>query len=260
MSITPKPFALAVPDQEIADLRDRLRLTRFPDQAPGEPWAYGTDLGWMRDLVAYWRDGFDWRAQEARLNAFPQFTAPLSGIDVHFLHVPGKGDKPLPLLLSELELGMRDSRELRPDSWRFSVWEAALLGLSLNEAAYLSEILRAGILAVPKGQREAALALGLRRGQVFRLVTWPQALRIVIPPLGNSVNGLLKTTSVASVISVDELLRRTQVLIQERFMVLELFLVAALYYLVLTTLWDLVQRRLERRFGRGYANESADRR
>lgn len=100
MSITPKPFALAVPDQEIADLRDRLRLTRFPDQAPGEPWAYGTDLGWMRDLVAYWRDGFDWRAQEARLNAFPQFTAPLSGIDVHFLHVPGKGDKPLPLLLS----------------------------------------------------------------------------------------------------------------------------------------------------------------
>ncbi|WP_043340991.1 amino acid ABC transporter permease [Belnapia moabensis] len=143
---------------------------------------------------------------------------------------------------------------------RFSVWEAALLGLSLNEAAYLSEILRAGILSVPKGQREAALALGLRRGQVFRLVTWPQALRIVIPPLGNSVNGLLKTTSVASVISVDELLRRTQILIQERFLVLELFAVAALYYLVMTTLWDLVQRRLERRYGRGYAQESAERR
>ncbi|WP_431267414.1 amino acid ABC transporter permease [Dankookia sp. P2] len=143
---------------------------------------------------------------------------------------------------------------------RFSVWEAALIGISLNEAAYLSEILRAGIQSVPKGQREAALALGLHRRQVFRLVTWPQALRVVIPPLGNSVNGLLKTTSVASVISVDELLRRTQVLIQERFMVLELFLVAALYYLVLTTLWDLVQRRLERRFGRGHANEAADRR
>ncbi len=143
---------------------------------------------------------------------------------------------------------------------RFSVWEAALLGLSLNEAAYLSEILRAGILSVPKGQREAALALGLRRGQVFRLVTWPQALRIVIPPLGNSVNGLLKTTSVASVISVDELLRRTQILIQERFLVLELFAVAALYYLAMTTLWDLVQRRLERRYGRGYGQEGADRR
>ncbi len=143
---------------------------------------------------------------------------------------------------------------------RFSIWEAALLGLSLNEAAYLSEILRAGILSVPKGQREAALALGLRRRQVFRLVTWPQALRLVIPPLGNSVNGLLKTTSVASVISVDELLRRTQILIQERFLVLELFAVAALYYLAMTTLWELVQRRLERRYGRGYGQESADRR
>jgi polar amino acid transport system permease protein len=143
---------------------------------------------------------------------------------------------------------------------RFSVWEAALIGISMNEGAYLSEIVRAGILSVPKGQREAAIALGLHRVQVFRLVVWPQALRVVIPPLGNSVNGLLKTTSVASVISVDELLRRTQILIQERFLVLELFLVAALYYLLMTTAWDLVQRRLEKRFGRGYANEAADRR
>ncbi|WP_149539895.1 amino acid ABC transporter permease [Siccirubricoccus phaeus] len=143
---------------------------------------------------------------------------------------------------------------------RFSVWEAALIGMSLNEGAYLSEIVRAGILAVPKGQREAATALGLHRVQVFRLVVWPQALRIIIPPLGNSVNGLLKTTSVASVISVDELLRRTQILIQERFLVLELFLVAALYYLVLTSLWELVQRRLEAHYGRGFGQEGADRR
>nr|WP_242481743.1 amino acid ABC transporter permease [Paracraurococcus ruber] len=143
---------------------------------------------------------------------------------------------------------------------RFSVWEAALIGISLNEGAYLSEIVRAGILSVPKGQREAAAALGLHKAQIFRLVTWPQALRVVIPPLGNSVNGLLKTTSVASVISVDELLRRTQILIQERFLVLELFAVAALYYLVLTTLWEVVQRRLERRYGRGWGAESADRR
>jgi len=143
---------------------------------------------------------------------------------------------------------------------RFSVWEAALIGLSLNEGAYLSEIVRAGILAVPKGQGEAARALGLHRFQVFRLVTWPQALRVMIPPLGNSVNGLLKTTSVVSVISVDELLRRTQILIQERFLVLELFAVAALYYLVLTSLWELVQRRLERRYGRGFGTEAADRR
>jgi len=143
---------------------------------------------------------------------------------------------------------------------RFSVWEAALIGISLNEGAYLSEIVRAGILSVPKGQREAATALGLHRTQVFRLVVWPQAFRVIIPPLGNSVNGLLKTTSVASVISVDELLRRTQILIQERFLVLELFLVAALYYLVLTSLWELVQRRLEKRYGRGFGTEAADRR
>ncbi|MCA3323469.1 MAG: amino acid ABC transporter permease [Roseomonas sp.] len=143
---------------------------------------------------------------------------------------------------------------------RFSVVQAALLGLALNEAAYLSETVRAGILAVARGQREAALALGLRRLQVFRLVIWPQALRIIIPPLGNSVNGLLKTTSVASVISMEELLRRTQILIQERFLVLELFMVAALYYLAMTTAWDFVQRRLEKRYGRGYGTEAADRR
>ena len=138
---------------------------------------------------------------------------------------------------------------------RFSVVQAALLGLALNEAAYLSETVRAGILAVARGQREAALALGLRRIQVFRLVIWPQALRIIIPPLGNSVNGLLKTTSVASVISMEELLRRTQILIQERFMVLELFIAAAVWYLVMTTVWDLVQRRLEARFGRAYVQD-----
>jgi pimeloyl-ACP methyl ester carboxylesterase len=100
MSATPEPFTLTISDESIADLRERLRLTRFPDQAPGEPWAYGTDLGWMREFVAYWKDSFDWRAQEARLNAFPQYKVPLSGIDVHFLHVAGKGENPLPLLLS----------------------------------------------------------------------------------------------------------------------------------------------------------------
>ena len=80
----------------------------------------------------------------------------------------------------------------------------------------------------------------------MRYIVMPQALRIIIPPLGNSVNGLLKTTSITSVISMEELLRRTQVLIQERFLVLELFAVAALYYLAMTTAWDFVQRRIER--------------
>lgn len=136
---------------------------------------------------------------------------------------------------------------------RFSVLEAALLGLILNEAAYLAEIIRSGILAVPAGQRNAGAALGLTPSQVMRYVIMPQAARIVIPPLGNSVNGLLKTTSVTSVISMEEILRRVQILIQEKFLVLELFAVAAIYYLILTTLWDVIQRRLEARFGRAYS-------
>ncbi|WP_186394416.1 amino acid ABC transporter permease [Stappia sp. TSB10GB4] len=136
---------------------------------------------------------------------------------------------------------------------RFSVIEAALIGLALNEAAYLAEIIRAGIEAVPEGQSRAARALGMTERQIMRYIIMPQAFKVIIPPLGNSVNGLLKTTSVTSVISMEELLRRTQVLIQEKFMVLELFAVAALYYLILTTLWDFVQRRIERRFGQSTA-------
>lgn len=96
----PEPFTLHVPDEAIADLRRRLAATRFPDQAPGEPWAYGSDLGYMRDLVRYWAESFDWRAQEARLNALPQYKVPLDDIDLHFIHVEGKGPRPRPLLLS----------------------------------------------------------------------------------------------------------------------------------------------------------------
>ena len=136
---------------------------------------------------------------------------------------------------------------------RFSVVEAALLGLILNEAAYLAEIIRGGILGVPTGQSNAGKALGLSPAQIMIFVVMPQATRIIIPALGNSVNGLLKTTSVTSVISMEELLRSTQILIQERFLVLELFVVAALYYLLMTSLWDVVQRRIEARFGRAYS-------
>ncbi len=96
----PEAFRLHVPDAVIADLRERLSRTRFPDQAPGEPWAYGTDLAYMRSLVDHWHDDFDWRAQEARLNSFPQYKIHLHGIDLHFLHVPGRGPRPHPLLLS----------------------------------------------------------------------------------------------------------------------------------------------------------------
>ena len=88
----------------------------------------------------------------------------------------------------------------------------------LNEAAYLAEIIRGGIMGVSAGQSSAARALGLNSAQSMAHVVLPQAIRIIVPALGNSVNGLLKTTSVTSVISMEELLRKTQILIQEKFL------------------------------------------
>ena len=136
---------------------------------------------------------------------------------------------------------------------RFGVVMSAFVALTLNEGAYLSEIIRAGFSGVAPGQGDAARALGLSRWRTVRLVTLPQAFRIIIPPLGNSVNGLLKATSITSVISMEELMRRSQMIMQLKFEVLEVYCVAAVYYLALTTLWDFAQRALERRFGRGYA-------
>jgi Epoxide hydrolase N terminus len=90
MTMQVEAFKLTVPDTDIADLRERLRRTRFPDQAPAPPWAYGTDVAWMPGLIDYWREKFDWRAQEARLNAFPQYKVHLQDIDLHFLQVEGQ--------------------------------------------------------------------------------------------------------------------------------------------------------------------------
>ena len=95
----PRPFTFRVPTAILRTLRERLARTRFPDSAPGERWLYGTDVDYLRSLVDYWRGPFDWRAQEARLNAFPQFKISRPDYDLHFLHVPGKGPNPTPLLL-----------------------------------------------------------------------------------------------------------------------------------------------------------------
>ena len=96
----PRPFTIQVADDVLADLRGRLGRVRWPDEAPGSGWAYGTDLAYLQQLVAYWRDDYDWRANEARLNAFRQFTVPVSEIDLHFIHEPGVGPDPFPLLIS----------------------------------------------------------------------------------------------------------------------------------------------------------------
>ena len=97
----PEPFTLHVPDASIADLKERLARTRLADAPPlDDPWALGTSQDALTRLLAYWQDGFDWRAAEAKLNAFPQFKTPMDGIDLHYLHVPGNGPNPCPLLLS----------------------------------------------------------------------------------------------------------------------------------------------------------------
>jgi microsomal epoxide hydrolase len=99
-SISMTPFHIAIPDADITDLKARLARTRWPDAVENAGWRYGTDPDFLKQLVAHWRDRFDWRAAEARLNAFPQFTADVDGHAIHFLHVKGKGPKPLPLLIT----------------------------------------------------------------------------------------------------------------------------------------------------------------
>jgi pimeloyl-ACP methyl ester carboxylesterase len=96
----PTPFRLEIPGDVLSDLEARLARVRWPDEPPLQPWATGTSVAYLRGLVDYWRSGFDWRAQEARLNAFRQFKVPLAGIDLHFIHEEGKGPAPMPLLLS----------------------------------------------------------------------------------------------------------------------------------------------------------------
>jgi polar amino acid transport system permease protein len=142
--------------------------------------------------------------------------------------------------------------------FRLNVVESALLGLVMNEAAYLSEILRAGISSVPNSQRDAAKALGLNRIKTFTLIVLPQAMRVIVPALGNSINGLLKTTSIASVISMEELLRRGQILMQQKFEVLEVFICVAIIYLAMTTVWEMIQARIEAHYGKAYAERTTE--
>jgi pimeloyl-ACP methyl ester carboxylesterase len=95
----PKPFTLHVADADIADLRERLARTRWPDEPPLPPWSTGTSLSYMQTLCAHWRERFDWRRWEGELNGFRQFTVSLGGIVLHFIHEPGRGPQPKPPLL-----------------------------------------------------------------------------------------------------------------------------------------------------------------
>lgn len=127
------------------------------------------------------------------------------------------------------------------------VVQAAVLTLAVNEAAYMAEIIRAALDAIDRGQTEAAQALGMTPSLTMRVVLLPQALRIVVPPLGNEFNLMMKSTSLLSVIGLQEMFLTAQSINSATFKTFEIFLVAACYYLALTTVWSFVQRFIERR-------------
>jgi polar amino acid transport system permease protein len=122
-----------------------------------------------------------------------------------------------------------------------------LIAFSLNEGAYMAEIVRAGITSVDAGQMEAAKSLGMTYPLAMRRIVLPQAARVIIPPLGNEFNNMLKTTSLASVIGVYELTGSAEILGAPTFSTFELLLVATIYYLILTSLWGYVQNWIENR-------------
>ncbi|WP_194908472.1 amino acid ABC transporter permease [Catenulispora rubra] len=128
---------------------------------------------------------------------------------------------------------------------------AAFVALSLDVAAFSAEIVRGGILAVPAGQVEAAQALGLGRGRIFRRIVLPQAMPAIVPASGNLLIGMLKATSIVSVIAVQDLLYSSQLIYNENFQIIPLLLVATLWYIVLTTLLSIGQYFVERRYARG---------
>lgn len=128
---------------------------------------------------------------------------------------------------------------------------ACLLGLGLNEAAYMAEIVRSGILAIDQGQTEAASALGMSRPQTLRRIVLPQAMRVIVPPTGNETIAMLKTTSLVTVIGYFELLTVAQRIYSQNFQTIPLLIVAAAWYLALTSLLSIGQHYVERYYGRG---------
>ena len=94
--MTLQPFRIDLPDSVLEDLKTRLARTRWPDEIPGAGWDYGSNPGYIKELVEYWRTSYDWRAQERMLNSFAQFTTQIDGLGVHFVHEKGQGPDPLP--------------------------------------------------------------------------------------------------------------------------------------------------------------------
>jgi polar amino acid transport system permease protein len=128
---------------------------------------------------------------------------------------------------------------------------AALLGLGIQQGAFTAEVVRAGLLSVDRGQYEAAQSIGMPRLLMLRRIVMPQAMRVIIPPVGNEFIGMVKLTSLASVIQYTEILHSAQNIYYANSRVIELLIVAAIWYLAVVTVLSLIQIRIERYFGRG---------
>lgn len=127
-----------------------------------------------------------------------------------------------------------------------SAVQAAIVGLTIDQSAYLSEIIRSGLEAVDRGQHEASAALGMTPWSAMRWIIVPQGLRTMVPPIGNQFNILMKTTSILSIIGVSEMFLVTESISSVTFKTFEILIVAALYYLLLTTIWTFIQAAIER--------------
>ncbi|MFI6697326.1 amino acid ABC transporter permease [Streptomyces sp. NPDC050433] len=160
----------------------------------------------------------------------------------------------LAIFVPTLSIGIPFGPELV--SWQTNAlitpFVASLLGLALSEAAYMGEIMRAGLLSVPTGQREAAQTLGIGRAGIFTRIVLPQAMRSIVPPTGNQVINMLKGTSLVSVIAMGDLLYSVQAIYHQNFKTIPLLVVACIWYLVVTSVLYVGQAWVERRFGRGF--------
>ncbi|AUG79635.1 ABC transporter permease [Kitasatospora sp. MMS16-BH015] len=138
-----------------------------------------------------------------------------------------------------------------PTNKLIPLFVAALLGLGLNEAAYMAEIVRSGIQSVPVGQTEAAHALGMSQSRTMRRIILPQAMRVIIPPTGNETISMLKTTSLVSAISLEELFRASQNISSRTFQIIPMLMIASIWYLAMTSILTVVQYYIERHYARG---------
>lgn len=161
----------------------------------------------------------------------------------------------LSVLIPKLAIGI----PFGPEFWTFDTKSvlnatvATILGLGLNEAAYLSEIVRAGIEAVDPGQSEAAKALGMPPSMIMRRIILPQAMRIIVPPTGNETIGMLKTTSLALAVPFTlELQFATNAIANRIYKTIPLLIVACIWYLVITSILMVIQAQLEKHYGRGF--------